>query len=684
MSVLGDNIANISTVGFKGGQTTFSSLVTGGSSSGSGGGVNASTRISIDNDGLIQGTGYSTDVAIAGNGFFVVKDDPQDPDSEYVYSRAGSFRQDERGFFVNSSGHTLQAWPMDNEGHLPGEIGNNNTTSNQLLQSLVSVNTRDISGIAFATTKIEMGINLSADEDILTGAGDDAKPPASSINFNAGSDDILARDAGTLDVGDVLNVTLGDGASYDFEYGGFAESDDILVNNIFGAATPAQRFTVDATVGATYLQPDDNFTISTSSAGTVTFTYKEINPSADAGTFNSLNTLAEAIDAVPSLHARVVDNRLFVSPVDAREEMTITDVTGNIAASLGNSSSLFNSTAVTAANRFSTLGGLAQLVNEQDAIISSVENAAHDSTVGINVKDPLQTITFANDGANTGDILSALNLSGTTFNPIYDANGVIGKNMASGDISPAFSRNIRVYDSLGSGHDILVSFVKADENEWLVEIYAADEDEISTTKPNGQLASGTILFNGDGSLRNVSASLTDPIEAIWTNEAVPSNFEIDFGTAGSPAGTEGATVIGLTDGLSQFEGKYSVQYVEQNGASSGLLSSLEIDDQGHVIANFSNGQARKVFKIPLATFPNPNGLTPRSGNVFQQSDNSGEFTLAQAGDSGVGTLSTRALEGSNVELSDELTKLIVAQRAFQANTKIITTADELLDELNRI
>ncbi len=797
MGVIGDNIANISTVGFKSGNTSFASLVTGDSNAGGGGsGAIARNRLQIDQQGLIQATGISTDIAISGQGFFVVKDNPNIGEGDYLYTRAGSFRQDERGNFVNASGFVLQAWPLDNEGRLPGEIGNLNTTSSQLLESLQNVNTRDISGLAFATTSIALGLNLDAGTPVLAGAGDTVKP-ISAVNDGVASDDVLAQVAGQIENGDILDITLGNGTVLNFDYGGFSEGYDITEYNIFGAATTAQRFAVDATAGPNHLEEGDQFTITTSSAGTVTFTYREFSPNADLGNFNSLDTLAQAIDAVPALTARTAGNKLYVAPVDAREAMSFADVgtatiiaqdsifqTGNqqqsvdptvtaiygasdttsvltgltdgdnftiTTATLGANTFTFDSTpvapqwstltelatqieavtglnakisdgallissevpgdavtladgtqgtiisgggfgftatdtrvTVTSTNRFNTLGGLATLVNEQSTVSASVESAANDSSVTITVDDPLETIQFSDGGGAGGNLLTEFGLASTVFNPVYDAAGQNGDNMASGNIAPAFSRNIRVFDSLGTGHDLRVSFAKAADNEWLVEVFAANPAEIITTAPDGQIATGTILFNGDGSLRNVSTSLSQPIQVVWSNQALASTVSLDLGTAGSPAGTVGATQIGLTDGLSQFNGPFNVQFADQNGAGSGLLSSLEIDEEGFVIANFSNGQSRNVFKIPLASFPNANGLTPKAGNVFSSSDASGEFSLNQSGASGVGVVSVSALEGANVELADELTKMIVAQRAFQANTKIITTADELLEELNRI
>lgn len=681
LAAVGNNIANISTVGFKSNNTAFSSLVTGGANL-TGSGTLAANLNTISQQGLIESTGISTDVAISGSGFFVVSDLAAGDNKQFLYSRSGSFRQDELGFFRNSSGFILQAYPLDSEGRLPGELGNTNTTSSQLLESLQSVNTRDINGLAFATTTIALGLNLDAGESVLTGSGDtgtfgDVSTNDDSTNQGIGANDIIVPQdtQSTLTSGDTLTITLGNGTDFDFVYGGFSEGNDITSGSgFFGATTATTAFSTGASLTA-----GDSFTITTASTGTNTFTFQTSGIQASLGTFNTLNTMAAAIDNVQGLTARVSEGRLYVASLDSQELVTIADVdSGEIASTVG-----ISTIAASALNRFNSLENLAGLINEENGISATLVSAAIDSSITITVDDPLSTIQFSDDGSNTGSILTELNISSTAFDPIYDSTGANGSNMASGDISPAFSRNIRVFDSLGTGHDLLISFAKADDNTWLVELFAADESDVVVTNDDGQLAAGTVIFNGDGTLNNISAGLVNAIEVVWTNDAEPSSITLDLGTAGPVAG-DNVDNPGLSDGLSQFDGAFTVQFADQNGAGSGLLSSVEINEQGFIVANFSNGESRNIFRIPLATFPNPDGLNPLSGNSFEQSDASGEFTLNVVGDAAVGTISPAALEQANTELADELTKLIIAQRAFQSNTRVVTTADELLEELNRI
>ena len=111
---------------------------------------------------------------------------------------------------------------------------------------------------------------------------------------------------------------------------------------------------------------------------------------------------------------------------------------------------------------------------------------------------------------------------------------------------------------------------------------------------------------------------------------------------------------------------------------------MTVDDEGYVVATFSNGATQRIYRLPVATFANPLALDPRTGNVYAQTSGSGEFNLREAGAGGAGTIVPSSLEAANVDLADEFTKMIVTQRAYSANARVITTADQMLDELVHI
>jgi flagellar hook protein FlgE len=255
--------------------------------------------------------------------------------------------------------------------------------------------------------------------------------------------------------------------------------------------------------------------------------------------------------------------------------------------------------------------------------------------------------------------------------------------MAGGQIIPQYSQNARIYDSLGTGHDLKIGFIKTGNNTWATEIYAANTADVSPIYANGLLASGTIIFNGDGTLRSVSSSLASSINILWSNGSQQSDINLSWGTPGEPFGTVGALAIGKTDGMSQFDASYRFNFVNQNGAAVGALTNVTIDSSGFVIANYNNGESQKLYRIPIADFTNTDALQAISGNVFQQTTDSGEASLRRAGEGGAGKLQPSALEASTVDLSTELTDMIIAQRAYQAVAKVITTAGALLDDLNQ-
>ncbi len=312
---------------------------------------------------------------------------------------------------------------------------------------------------------------------------------------------------------------------------------------------------------------------------------------------------------------------------------------------------------------------------------------------GAGVGGPL-TVATTNVGSVLAELGIVASLNGGAYvagdtglrGPAYDASGAVGRNMASGNIVAQFSRNVRVYDALGAGHDVRLSFIKIASNRWAVEAHVVPPTDITPAagKVNGQIAVGTIEFNGDGSLRSVSSELTNQVTINWTNGAVASQITFDWGTPGSPFGTAGATTIGRTDGLSQFNAAYNLNFLNQNGSPVGELVGINFDEDGFVIASYSNGETQRIYKLAIADFNNPNGLQTISGNVFAQTESSGEVNLREAGRNGVGKVAPSSLESSNVDLSEQLTDMIVAQRAYQANTRVITTTDRLLEELNNI
>ncbi len=257
------------------------------------------------------------------------------------------------------------------------------------------------------------------------------------------------------------------------------------------------------------------------------------------------------------------------------------------------------------------------------------------------------------------------------------------KNMASGKVPTQFERTFKIVDSTGKSHDFTMGFVKTAINTWSVEVYAKSISDLGGTPTTKQVATGTVTFNGDGSLATVSPSLTGPVAINFsTPGAAAGSVTFNYGTAGQPFGTPGATVIGRTDGLSQFSSAYDLRSLDQNGNEVGNLSGVNIDAEGYVSAQYDNSTSRQLFKIPLAQFRDPSRLTSISGNAYTENANTGDPVFIGTNQASAGKIQNNTLEQSTVELEKELTNLVIAQRAYQANTNTVTTTNELLQNLN--
>ncbi|MFV9875566.1 MAG: flagellar hook-basal body complex protein [Rickettsiales endosymbiont of Dermacentor nuttalli] len=979
INTVSNNIANINTDSYKRGETIFSTLVTSaGSTNGdSNGGILATNRQLVDQTGIIKSTGINTDLAISGNGFFVVSKTPDVATNhgKYLYSKAGSFRKDDKGNYVNPTGYYLLAWPLDTQGRLPGDAGNTNTVSSTLLQSLQPVNLSTFTGSASATTQVDVGANLTSSKAAFKGSGVTIRMPSYGNNADIDSEaiiDIDNADTNTLNSGDYLRFTSEDlNFSYNFYYDGVQGGNvpsGIVRSNMISSVTPILGANSPTIVFNTGVKAGDNFSISNETSGNVTFTFVSNTPNTLNGEFNSLSSLAEAIKQTKGLTARIntADNKLLVSTIDGNESLTFTNNQGNFVTALGltntlpapdnnrfttlsgllklakssaglngsltgSSNNILNITSnnplsnlrvetisggqvntgsisspysiasafgistalgltdtipnsgreisldflptshnnpgilprdvidinnsgynvlnsgdslsflssadamvavnltydglagnngiarsneaktgtpilgatngtdvfsagiadgdtititvnavpytftfqtaapnpalgqfnsmktltqainnmpasstilsarvnadnnrllvtpldgtqgmiftergtpgiiaalglndtINQANRFTTLQGLVDLINDSTATSGLQANINVDNKINITSIDDDRVVVSASATAvglgNSGGTSTmasifgefGINISnGKELSPSYDPTGANAPNMASGKVTPHFSRNVRVYDTFGTGHDFRISFLKTSPNVWEIEIYSMNPEELTNMSNEfGQITHGTVTFNGEGTLASVSQSLQNPINITWANQSVNSAITFNWGTAGVPvnvAGSNPNVIIGKADGLSQLDSGFDVSFLNQNGFPVGQLSEIKIDNKGTVYANFTNGTSKAVFRIPLATFANPNGLSAYEGNAYGQTNLSGEFNLKEIGLGGAGTLTPSALEQSNVDLSEELTKSIIIQRGYQSNAQVMKVSNSMLEDLSRI
>jgi flagellar hook protein FlgE len=192
--------------------------------------------------------------------------------------------------------------------------------------------------------------------------------------------------------------------------------------------------------------------------------------------------------------------------------------------------------------------------------------------------------------------------------------------------------------------------------------------EVRILDPGGvELTKGLVNFGGDGTLNASTDSdgeINISLENIdWFNGSAIQDIDIDVSR------------------FSQFSGNYDVIFSDQNGAELGLRTGVEITRDGTVVARFSNGASADLYRVPLTTFANANGLTEVSGTAYTESEESGEENLREAGTGGAGFVEPSTLEASNVDLADEFARLIVSQRAFGAGTRTINTVDQMTQDL---
>ncbi|HEY5338454.1 MAG TPA: flagellar hook protein FlgE [Rhizomicrobium sp.] len=259
--------------------------------------------------------------------------------------------------------------------------------------------------------------------------------------------------------------------------------------------------------------------------------------------------------------------------------------------------------------------------------------------------------------------------SSTTADTTYTAG-----DMTSGAVTPDFQRTINVYDSQGGSQPLQVSYEKTGANTWAYEVsYQGTASNITGTNP---IATGTMSFNSDGTLANADTSAATPTGSINITIPWSASSGLSSQTVALNMGT-----VGSSNGVTQFDSASTMTNSTVDGALFGSLSGVTIDQSGFVTANFSNGLSQKIYQLPLATFTNPNGLQAASGNAYQSSAASGVATVSEASTGGAGSIDSNSLEASTVDLATEFTNLITTQRAYEASSKIITTAAQMLDQL---
>lgn len=822
MDVEGNNISNVNTTGFKYSRADFGTMfsqtvkIATAPTDGRGGsnplqiglGVSVSSTTRIHSQGSVQTTDKNTDVAINGDGFFMVSDDGGL--TRYL-TRSGDFKLDAYGNFVNNAGFVVQGWNInwddqtidssrspqnifiDPGMHIPAakstevaikanlNSGLNIGTSSRNLYALDSVHgwnnktqrpedENDTGTTQFYTTSknsVEVtekgvdagslfnangtGLNLRDGQGIWVSYADAKFTTDKPANVNVFDPNNHTNQNGSIFWGDKdntvnLDITLN---GVNIQNANIRSLDEAIAYiNTFTAPTDTRdgtgvkavkkadgsgiEFVNDNADGTTDNMKNINLTVNqantagerhtiTWNAGNNNFTAASAKNGANSvwiPTAANVNGNAESIQIITAHKYVYSSNPVDIGPMynpDGGPQFQ--PGVGNNAptdpASLNYWNAIQGSLKNSDARTFRTTEDLRELlqrdarygvdydgdgsktydaddINQAVKVVVTengnfaISNANETSTIPANAGAGNTQVT-TNPKNMSFNITAYSNKQGTVstndaFAKIFKAfDGVLtvgGQIKESEQLKlSAFSAGLEIYDSLGSKHTLEVQFVKQSTtqdggNEWQMIIRVPEPAEINTTGEGPtNIIVGTARFNNDGSLANYTPKT---INFSPNNGAAPNQqIKLSFGTSGS------------NDGLVSSNSASTLTGQATDGYTSGNLKpdAIRVDDKGNILGEFTNGKTFAVAKIAMASVANNSGLEEIGGNLFKVTANSGAIVVGEAGTGGRGEMQTSALEMSNVDLSRSLTELIIIQRGYQANSKTISTSDQMLQTL---
>jgi flagellar hook protein FlgE len=286
--------------------------------------------------------------------------------------------------------------------------------------------------------------------------------------------------------------------------------------------------------------------------------------------------------------------------------------------------------------------------------------------------------------------LKPIQIKEDVFTPTPTQELTFTGNLAAGGTT-AQSTSIQVIDSLGRSRALTLTFTptaSTTDNTWTLSINAPEATTPALGSINilfGQDPTGTTNDQPDGTIAQFTSPSSAAIVGSSGTAGTPATvaFSADFGQ-GAQALVLNLGQFGVSGGLTQFASSsssgLSVNSFEQDGIPIGSFSSVSTQKNGDVRINYDNGQSRVIARVPVTVFKDPDKLDHLDGQAFLRTTESGEARVVEAGEDGAGLLSTRAVERSNVDIATEFSKLILAQRAYSANTRIVSTVDDLLQE----
>jgi flagellar hook protein FlgE len=298
----------------------------------------------------------------------------------------------------------------------------------------------------------------------------------------------------------------------------------------------------------------------------------------------------------------------------------------------------------------------------------------------------------AQSGVVNQNALAPIQVTQTVYNPVATSNVTLSANLpatpATGTATPAspISSDIDVYDALGTMHTVTLNWVQTAADTWSVQVNSPDDtaagDRGTADVDFGPTTSGNPVPSG--TVGNLVADAADPgtiaTSPYAANTAATVAFTTNFGS-GPQTITINLGTYGQTNGVTQYAGtQYNLRGLTQNGVPPGAFSSVTTQTNGDIVVNYDNGQSRTIAQVPVITFNDPNQLQRQDGQAYTASTNSGTPLAEAPGTNGAGTLVTQSVESSNVDIATEFSNLIVAQQAYSANAKMVTTADQMLQQ----
>ncbi len=721
MGAISDNIANVNTIGYKVTNTRFSTLVTKQTTSTlySPGGVQSRPRQEISAQGLLSSTSVSTDMAISGNGFFVVNQaaNPGEGDM-WAYTRAGDFGVDQNGYLKNTGGFYAQGWPL-----LPWDNNPNATVVNinginymkayyasdgstvyindNIVDSrnLQPINLSNIGGTATPTQQLSFGANLPSSDPIY----DPSIPSAGGKNT----------------VSALIYDSLGNSSNLSITY--TKESSNswgMSVNVPSGAANMILTGNYEKSDGGSkdvyYAAGQLEFTSIPSNGSTITITDQSTGKAytfeflTNGGAAQPGNIAVDAQTGItsPSDFVKVFNEAIQANLPGANRFTTNGNSIQIVQSAAGGGLTIDASKTLactqSAANPVLETG-IPTGIFEIPEIDEDIKNTARFDFSSTNPTDYTgksftvngKTFEFINGGTPTDtqiDISSAIGTDGkVNVNTLVSLTvDVIKKNVTEPERFTASGSSIEIMPT-STGDEIVINMqnlvgvtgkARLEGKTWTTNVTNGDIKISNQFNTNGtDIETGAMVpavrFNSDGTPKYF---FVDSMSIEWANGAENMNDGYRQGTSISI----GMGNVGTNDGLTSLSGSFTTNYIKQDGAKFGSYSGVTVSENGVVTAQFDNGETRPIAILPLATFANTNGLGALTGNAWIETDSSGQALLKQAGTNGAGEITSNALESSTVDLATEFSNMIVTQRAYSASTKIITTADEMLDELTRL